>query len=173
VSITDPTDDELEREAARDVSLAAGGTARHAPRLSDEPRGINLAEMRGELNQDRAVAAMRDQRAVMGRTDSVPEGLLSRRGGLALAGGVGALDGALSRYDGQSAPRSPLAPRREVRPEATIHDEGFKPSPLELARAWDQYASAALALCEGQEDPEGAAGLVADRMLEERKRRFG
>lgn len=57
MSSDDPSDDELDREAARDVPLALGGTRRHSPKLSDEPRGINLREMRPILEAERAAAS--------------------------------------------------------------------------------------------------------------------
>lgn len=168
MSADDPTDDELEREARADVPLPQGGNLRHSPRLSGESRAINprallMAEAeaqsqgprqpfdRNPNEQAHDAWRERERREVRHRYEAAgpPPGLESGRSrGLRLVAGD---------------PPPPAPPPRAVAPSSE-------------AEAWDRYVCAALgvavAILPGQ-DPEPIALAVADRLLEERRRRFG
>ncbi len=151
MSADDPTDDELEREAIRDIP-AHIGSARHAPKLSAESRAINprafLAEERAAHNPPQASPSTFYE----GRSEPMQRrpALVPPRPTPSIAAGLGQLP-----Y------RSPAPP---VPPPPAVPD----------VLAWDQYVRAALPLVVGLVDnPEEIAAQLADRLLEERRRRFG
>lgn len=176
MSANDPTDDELEREAARDVPIALGGTPRHAPKLSNESRAIDLRAVRGELDREREMRASREQHS-MGT--SVPEGLLSGIGGRIS-------DRALGDYEYQPRHQAPAgrgvaflpgttaAERENARLDAIPLRRESAPSPregLDLradAVCWREFVVAALPLVGTTAD----AIAVADQLLAERRKRF-
>lgn len=158
MSENDPTDDELEREARNDVPLAYGGTRRHAPKLSNEPRGIDLQAMRPIMQAEREAAEMRG----FGAADAAGSRLVANHGALAAQG---ALQGA-----GQNV--SLLAARlHQTRDERMYASESRQrpASKADDAQAWDRYVTAALPMVQSETD----ACAVADALLAERRRRFG
>lgn len=147
MSADDPTDDELEREAMRDVPVAMGGGGRHAPRLSDEPRAINL---RDRATQD-ALQLIREER---GRERD-------------------RLDNAMQPPPMMAPPAPRLAPAVTAAPK--LGARTAPPSGMSSeAEVWDGYILAALVAGAhlGQDDAGSAVGL-ADYLLEQRRQRFG
>lgn len=148
----DPSDDELDR----DVERTMGRSPLFAPKLDSAPRtqengGIDLRAMReaGEL---------------------MPSDVLRER--------ARAEQPPPARSDAQAL--SPLRLLAGAGARSASVPSGLAPSPLAKAApvvsdvtAWDRYAAAALALTAHLEDPEAAAAVVADRLLAERRRRFG
>jgi hypothetical protein len=143
MSDDDPNDDELERDQVNPMVASRGAR----PRLSSESRAIDLAEIRSQEVMPSEARRQADYQPPP-RRQPAPQ---------------------------QAAPRrSPLAPVVPLRPEhAGVAAADAVISSFETERAWVTFAAAALPMCVGLEDPEGSAALVADRMLEERKARFG
>ena len=151
----DPTDDELESEHSHPMMA---NRARHAPKLGEEPRAISLADVRAEME----LPSETRREALLEETYSP----------------VAPRKSPMPPRPPPQAKRSPLASLAAVVPlhptgAPSMHDYRDSDSRLVESDAWSQFAAAALPLCAGAEDPEGAAALVADRLLEERRKRFG
>lgn len=170
MSADDPTDDELEREAARDVPLAMGGSRGHAPKLSQESRAINPKQLLadearaqgGEL-EDRMMNAP-DLAEYMERQRRMGERTQTRQGPPPV------------RREPPRSGASPLARSREIQtePPPAKHEPAptlFHPD----AVAWDRYVSACLivANANGAADPMVLATEMADWLLAKRRERFG
>lgn len=171
MSSDDPTDDELEREAARDVPLPLGGSARHAPRLETKSRAINpraLLEAERAAQSDDRVTIRRDE---LPDLDAILEQLEARRRPMQASSEAFA--------SGRRTGDRPvgLGLIRPPRRAAEAHAEPAPVANAENARAWDRYVAAALGVCAmfGLQDPEltATAVAVADQLLEERRKRFG
>lgn len=170
MSADDPTDDELDREAAREVPLALGGTARHAPKLETRSRAINpRAQLQAEAeSQSRdsggaGILSGREMRGLMG-AHTAPAGIDSRAAAL------------------RGLPRTPagrLSFLRDLGP-ADPTPAPPPPEPTTEPEAWDRYVAAALGACAllsasgivAVGELEATALDLADRLLEERRRRF-
>lgn len=163
MSSDDPTDDELEREAARDVPLPHGGTGRHAPRLGDASRAINpraliMAEAEGQARMPRPLMPYEvdpdPYRQGPPRQDRAEPAAYEGH-----ANFLRALQGGRGRSIAAEPP--PTAPARQ---------------PADAA-AWDAYAAAALAAFIHHapglpiQDLAATAASCADALLDERRRR--
>jgi hypothetical protein len=175
MSAEDPTDDELEREASRDVS-AAIGSPRHAPKLSAESRAINPralleAEARaqsGEPESEERYFAPAD----VGRVRRDFPDIGRRMDRL-----VAEHERTVARREPPMSGASPLARRRQIETEPPPPAK-HEPTPTPFhpdAVAWDRYVCATLLFVQnmGVEEPEQLAVELADWLLTERRKRFG
>lgn len=172
MSADDPNDDELEREAARDVP-AHISNPRHSPKLDGVSRAINPRELL-EAERLGQGGSTRERGPFQDFPDLEAE--MERR----------------MRERGRPEPRSPLRAVRPAPGPANVFSNpmtgnllGMMRPPArepetvspdaDLARAWDRYVAASLpvAVALGAEDPIGHAATFADMLLNERKRRFG
>jgi hypothetical protein len=163
MSADDPTDDELEREAARDIPSALGGTRHHAPKLEAVSRAIDLREMRPLLEAEREASDSR-MGSARGGPEYVPPGYPGpgrRHASLPVA--KPEMDRIVHSQRSASPLGSALRPQAPAATRVLIDEE---------AAAWDRYVAAALPIVANQQLPEAAACAVADVLLEERRRRF-